>query len=178
MLLVGLLLQAEAQTEKDHNFEVAKNLEIFNAIYRNLDMMYVDSLKADHVIGTAIDAMFRQLDPYTEYYPEEKTSDLKTLRTGKYSGIGSLIRYHMKRGNAVIDEPYEGTPSADVGLRKGDVIQGHTLRERPSVGRCRHDVHAEVPAPVDGEGDADEDHPSHYPDAVAALLWDAGLDDG
>ena len=122
MLLVGLLLQAEAQTEKDHNFEVAKNLEIFNAIYRNLDMMYVDSLKADHVIGTAIDAMFRQLDPYTEYYPEDKTNDLKTLRTGKYSGIGSLIRYHMKRGNAVIDEPYEGTPSADVGLRKGDVI--------------------------------------------------------
>ena len=111
-----------AQEDKDHNFEVAKNLEIFNSIYRNLDMMYVDSLDANRVVGNAIDAMLRQLDPYTEYYPADKTSDLKALRTGKYSGIGSLIRYHMKRGNAVIDEPYAGTPSAEAGLRKGDVI--------------------------------------------------------
>ena len=111
-----------AQEDKDHNFEVAKNLEIFNSIYRNLDMMYVDSLDANRVVGNAIDAMLRQLDPYTEYYPADKTSDLKALRTGKYSGIGSLIRYHMKHGNAVIDEPYAGTPSAEAGLRKGDVI--------------------------------------------------------
>ncbi len=122
LISIFILSQAQAQTEQDHNFEVAKNLEIFNAIYRNLDMMYVDTLDASRVVGTAIDAMFRQLDPYTEYYPADKTSDLKTLRTGKYSGIGSLIRYHLKRGNAVIDEPYADTPSADVGLRKGDVI--------------------------------------------------------
>ncbi len=122
LISIFILSQAQAQTEQDHNFEVAKNLEIFNAIYRNLDMMYVDTLDASRVLGTAIDAMFRQLDPYTEYYPADKTSDLKTLRTGKYSGIGSLIRYHLKRGNAVIDEPYADTPSADVGLRKGDVI--------------------------------------------------------
>lgn len=126
-IIVMLALVAAApscwgQSESDHNFEVAKNLEIFNTIYRNLDMMYVDTLDANRVVGTAIDAMFRQLDPYTEYYPADKRGDLKTLRTGKYSGIGSMIRYHLKRGNAVIDEPYADTPSAEVGLRKGDVI--------------------------------------------------------
>ncbi|MBP5277832.1 MAG: S41 family peptidase [Prevotella sp.] len=111
-----------AQKQDDHNFTVAKNMEIFNAIYRNLDMMYVDTLDANQVIGNGINKMLQSLDPYTVYYPEDKTKELKQMMTGKYAGIGALIRYNMQIKNSVIDEPYEGTPAAKAGLKKGDVI--------------------------------------------------------
>ncbi len=111
-----------AQEKDDHNFTVSKNMEIFNAIYRNLDMMYVDTLDADQVIGNGINRMLQALDPYTVYYPEDKTKELTQMMTGKYAGIGALIRYNIQIQNSVIDEPYEGTPAAKAGLRKGDVI--------------------------------------------------------
>lgn len=111
-----------AQSVGDHNFEVAKNLDIFNAIYKQLEMSYVDTLRAGDVIGTGINAMLRSLDPYTVYYPEEDTKDLKMMFTGKYAGIGALIRYHQRLKTTVIDEPYEGMPAAVAGLRKGDII--------------------------------------------------------
>ena len=107
---------------KNHNLEVAKNLEIFNALYRNLDMMYVDTLDANTVITKGIDAMLGSLDRYTEYYPEERQKELKTMLTGKYAGIGALIRFNQKLKRVVIDEPYEGMPAAVAGLKKGDII--------------------------------------------------------
>ncbi len=112
----------QAQDVKNHNLEVGKNLEIFNALYKNLDMMYVDTLDANKVVGAGIDAMLRSLDPYTEYYPEEKQKELKQMLTGKYAGIGALVRYHQQKKRVVIDEPYAGMPSAKVGLKKGDII--------------------------------------------------------
>lgn len=111
-----------AQKSKDHNFEVAKNLDIFNSIYKNLDLMYVDTLQADEVIGNGIKGMLRSLDPYTEYYPEDKSNELKMMFTGKYAGIGAVIHYHQRQKHVMIDEPYEGMPAAEVGLRKGDLI--------------------------------------------------------
>lgn len=116
------VLSGWAQNVGDHNFEVAKNLDIFNAIYKQLEMSYVDTLRAGDVIGTGINAMLRSLDPYTVYYPEEDTKDLKMMFTGKYAGIGALIRYHQRLKTTVIDEPYEGMPAAVAGLRKGDII--------------------------------------------------------
>jgi carboxyl-terminal processing protease len=116
------LLPASAQDDNNHNFNVAKNLDIFNTIYKNLDLMYVDTLDANEVIGTAINAMLNSLDPYTEYYPEDKSKDLKLMLTGKYAGIGALIRYNQKLKRVVIDEPYENMPAAEVGLKKGDII--------------------------------------------------------
>ena len=80
------------ENDKDHNFEVAKQLDVFNAIYKQLDMMYVDTLDAEETIGYAIRAMLGSLDPYTEYYPEDKQSDLKMMMSGKYAGIGAMIR--------------------------------------------------------------------------------------
>lgn len=126
-ILIGFLVilptvMTQAQEVKNHNLEVAKNLEIFNAIYKNLDLMYVDTLDAGTVIGTGINAMLRSLDPYTEFYPEEKQKDLKLLMTGKYAGIGALVRYHQKLKRVVIEEPYAGMPAAEVGLKKGDII--------------------------------------------------------
>ncbi|MBP5408547.1 MAG: S41 family peptidase [Prevotella sp.] len=122
ILLVSVAMSLSAQDVKNHNLEVAKNMEIFNAIYKNLDLMYVDTLNANEVIGTGINAMLRSLDPYTEYYPEEKQKDLKMLMTGKYAGIGALVRYHQKLKRVVIEEPYAGMPAAQVGLKKGDII--------------------------------------------------------
>ena len=115
-------LTMKGQDVKNHNLEVGKNLEIFNALYKNLDLMYVDTLDANKVITAGIDAMLNTLDPYTEYYPEERQKDLKTMLTGKYAGIGAIIRYHQKLKRVVIDEPYEGMPAAEAGLKKGDII--------------------------------------------------------
>lgn len=111
-----------AQNQDEHYFKVAKNLDVFNTIYKNLDMMYVDTLDADVTIGAGINAMLRSLDPYTEYYPASKSQDVKWLLTGKYAGIGALIRYNFKLGRVCIDEPYENMPATEVGLKKGDVI--------------------------------------------------------
>lgn len=111
-----------AQNTSDHNFRVAKNLDIFNAIYRNLDLMYVDSLDADKTIGTAIRSMMHSLDPYTDYFPEDKAAEYKQMMTGKYAGIGSIISYSFTRKHVIINEPYEGMPAAEAGLKKGDMI--------------------------------------------------------
>ena len=124
-LLLPLLAQGqkqEARSAKNHNLDVAKNLDIFNQVYKNLDLLYVDTLNPNEVVGTGIKAMLRSLDPYTEYYPESETKNLKMMLTGKYAGIGALIRYHQKLKRVVVDEPYEGMPAAEVGLKKGDII--------------------------------------------------------
>lgn len=117
-----LAMPAWAQKEKNHDFVVAKNMDVFTSIYKNLDMMYVDTLDADEVIGNGINAMLRSLDPYTEYYPESEVKELKNMLTGKYAGIGSVVRYNYQLGYTVINEPYEGMPAQEVGLKKGDII--------------------------------------------------------
>lgn len=111
-----------AQEDKDHNFTVAKNMQVFNEIYSYLDLMYVDTLNANETIGTAINSMLQSLDPYTVYYPADKATELKSMLTGRYVGIGSVIRYNQKLKRVVIDEPYQGTPAAEAGLLKGDII--------------------------------------------------------
>lgn len=115
-------MPAWAQKEKNHDFVVAKNMDVFTSIYKNLDMMYVDTLDADEVIGNGINAMLRSLDPYTEYYPESEVKELKNMLTGKYAGIGSVVRYNYQLGYTVISEPYEGMPAQEAGLKKGDII--------------------------------------------------------
>ncbi|MCH5312408.1 MAG: S41 family peptidase [Prevotella sp.] len=108
--------------KKDHNFAVGKNLDLFNQIYKQLDLMYVDTLNPGEIIGYGINGMLRSLDPYTVYYPEENANELKQMITGKYAGIGALVRYHKQLKRVLIDEPYENMPSAEVGLKKGDII--------------------------------------------------------
>jgi len=122
LTLFVMLFSIMAQAQKNHHLEVAKNLDIFNQVYKNLDLLYVDTLNPEQVVGTGIKAMLRQLDPYTEYYPESETKNLKMMLTGKYAGIGALIRYHQRLKRVVIDEPYKGMPAAEAGLKKGDVI--------------------------------------------------------
>lgn len=106
----------------DHNFEVAKNLDVFNSLYRSLDMVYVDTIDANRVIGNGIKAMLYSLDPYTIYYPDSEVKDLRQMITGKYAGIGALIRENIQHGCCMIDQPYPGMPAQEVGLKKGDRI--------------------------------------------------------
>ena len=119
---IALPLQAQDKPKEDHSFSVSKNLDIFNSLYRKLDLFYVDTLDAEKLIQTGIDAMLESLDPYTEYYADEDLGDLKMMTTGKYGGIGSIIR--MRKDSAIIiAEPYEGMPAAEVGLKVGDVLK-------------------------------------------------------
>ena len=111
-----------AQKTSDHNFEVAKQLDILNHVYKNLDLLYVDTLNPKETVGTAINAMLRSLDPYTEYYAQDETKNLRQMLTGKYAGIGAVVRKHQKLDRVVIDEPYENMPAAEAGLKKGDII--------------------------------------------------------
>lgn len=122
-LLLVVSSRVGAQDTKDHHFEVAKNLEVFNAIYKSLDMLYVDTLNAAETVGTGINAMLKSLDPYTEYYPEEKLHELKSIYTGNiYAGIGSTIHYNSRIKRVCIYEPYVGNPAQEAGLRMGDII--------------------------------------------------------
>ena len=119
--MAGIYIPATAQVVENHNSKVARNLEIFNEIYKALDLFYVDTLAADTVIRWAIDGMLMKVDPFTGYYPADD-DDLRQMATGKYAGIGSIIRYHKKHDRVVIDEPYTNTPSQDAGLKAGDII--------------------------------------------------------
>lgn len=111
-----------AQKDSNHNFEISKNLEIFNDIYKQLDMFYVDSLSADTVIEWGIDAMLRQVDPFTVYYPEEGMDELKEMTTGKYAGIGAVIRFYKKEDRVMVIEPQEDSPAIEAGVKGGDLI--------------------------------------------------------
>ncbi len=126
ILMAGLAamsaLPLSAQKSDNHNFEIAKNLEIFNDIYKQLDLFYVDTLSADTVIEWGINAMLRQVDPFTEYYPEEGLDALKEMTTGKYAGVGAIIRYYKKEDYVMIVEPLEDSPARDAGVKAGDLI--------------------------------------------------------
>ncbi len=122
----------------NRNFQVAKNLDIFNAIVKELDLFYVDTIDPNKTIREGIDAMLYSLDPYTNYFPEEDQSELEQMIKGSYGGIGSLITYDQALKRLVIAEPYEGMPAAEVGLKPGDVlleIDGQDL-----AGKNNHEV--------------------------------------
>ena len=121
LFLSALTITVKAQVKENHNSKVVRNLEIFNDIYKMLDIFYVDTLAADTVMRWAIDGMLAKVDPYTGYYPADD-DDLRQMATGKYAGIGSIIRYHAKHGRVIIAEPYEKTPSYNAGLKAGDII--------------------------------------------------------
>lgn len=111
-----------ANADDKHRLHLARQLSIYNNIIKELNLFYVDSIMPEKMINKSIDAMLRNLDPYTEYYPEEKNEELKMMTTGKYAGIGSVIRYHTDKKTTVIAEPYESMPAYKAGLRAGDLI--------------------------------------------------------
>lgn len=106
----------------DHSFQLAKNLDIFNSIVKELDQNYVDTIDGSKTIRDGIDAMLYSLDPYTVYYPEDDQSELEQMVSNSYGGIGSVITWNSKLKRSVISEPYEGMPAAKAGLKVGDIL--------------------------------------------------------
>ena len=106
----------------DRNFQIAKNLDTFNSIVKELDMFYVDTLDPNKTVREGIDYMLSSLDPYTEYYPEDDQAELQQMLNASFGGIGSLIMYNQKLKRSMIAEPFEGTPAAKVGLKAGDIL--------------------------------------------------------
>lgn len=106
--------------QSDRAFEIAKNLEVFGNVYKNIHLYYVDDVDPGKAIKTAIDAMLASLDPYTNYFPESDMEDVKLQLLGQYGGVGALI--HQNGGGIYIAEPYRGLPADMAGLRAGDRI--------------------------------------------------------
>lgn len=122
--LIGFILigaTVHAQEKEGHLSAVSRNLEIFNDLYKQLELFYVDTLNADTVMQWCIDGMLSKVDPYTGYYPLNN-EELRTMSTGKYAGIGSVVRFHKKEDRVVISEPYWDSPSQKAGVKAGDII--------------------------------------------------------
>lgn len=119
IIAVCLLLSFSNDRRK---FQLSQQLNIFNSIIKELDLFYVDTIMPEKIIGHGIDAMLSDLDPYTVYYSEKEADELKMMITGKYAGIGSVIRFHTVKNTTVIADPYEDMPAAKAGLKAGDAI--------------------------------------------------------
>ncbi len=140
MLVLAASVAAKAadvdgKTKQDTRFQMASNMEIMYEVVRELGMSYVDTLDMKKTIETGINAMLGSIDPYTEYYPEDDMSELKTMTTGKYGGIGAIIRQYPKRDYVYIEEPYEGMPAQKAGLKAGDrilAIDGESMKGKAS----------------------------------------------
>ena len=127
-------LMIPAQSQND--FEVAKNVDIFVSILKELNAKYADEISPGTLTKTAIDAMLESLDPYTVYYPESQIEEFKLMTTGQYGGIGALIQQY---GNdVVISEPYENSPAAEAGLLAGDRIL--KINNQSTDGKNSNDV--------------------------------------
>ncbi|UJP67034.1 PDZ domain-containing protein [Mongoliitalea daihaiensis] len=125
-IIIGLLILTTAVftfsfvVKNDRLFTIAKNLDIFAALIRELDSYYVDEIDVEELVTIGISAMLEELDPYTEYIPEENSDDFRLLTTGEYGGVGALIG--NRTGVNMILMPYKGFPAQAGGLRIGDAI--------------------------------------------------------
>lgn len=106
--------------EKQNNFEISKSIDIYNNVLRYLNMNYVDEINPAELNETAINAMLKELDPYTVFIPESEIEDVRLLTMGEYGGIGAIIQYYDD--NVHISEPYENFPAHKAGLLPGDAI--------------------------------------------------------
>jgi carboxyl-terminal processing protease len=118
LVIAGLSIGLTGYTSK--NFEIARNLDIFTTLYRELVVNYVDDVNPSELMQAGIDEMLYTLDPYTNFIPESQIEEVRFMTTGQYGGIGALI--HHRDNQAYISEPYEGFPAQKAGLHAGDRI--------------------------------------------------------
>lgn len=116
----NLLAQPELEEQQNADFEILKNLELFELVYKQVDLNYVDEPNPGALMKAAIDAMLYELDPYTTYIPESRIEDYKLMSTGQYGGIGAIIR--QQNEVVMVVDPHEGFPAQKAGLLAGDVI--------------------------------------------------------
>ncbi len=119
LLISGFAFMGLNNTD-NKNFEIAKNLDIYYTLFRELNTFYVDEVEPGELVKTSIDEMLKSLDPYTTYIPESEIEDFRFMTTGEYGGIGALISKHGD--DILVSEPYEGFPAQKAGLKAGDVF--------------------------------------------------------
>ena len=122
LTFMALLPTIAAKADEKHKLQLSRQLSVFNSIVKELNLFYVDSIMPEKMIEKGIAAMLRSLDPYTVYYSEEESDELRMMTTGKYAGIGSIIRYHTDEKTTVLAQPYEGMPAHKAGLQIADMI--------------------------------------------------------
>jgi carboxyl-terminal processing protease len=120
ILIVLIFFGNKSYSQGSHDFEISKNLDIYTSLIQQLNLHYVDDIEPGRLSKIAIDAMLKDIDPYTVYYPESNIEDVRFLQTGKYGGIGSFV--HIKNGDIVVGMPYPGFPFYRAGIRAGDII--------------------------------------------------------
>ncbi len=118
--LCNISAQTSPKNDNQRYFDINKNLDIFNSVFKELHMFYVDSIPTDKMMQSVIENTLAGLDPYTEYYAENNMDDLRMLTTGEYAGIGAVISYN--NGQVIINQPYENMPAAKSGLKAADAI--------------------------------------------------------
>ncbi|NLV20140.1 MAG: S41 family peptidase [Bacteroidetes bacterium] len=121
LIIIGVISAGFFITQESRDFRIAKNLDIFFSLFRELNLFYVDEVNPDKVIKTGIDNMLKSLDPYTVFYPESEADEFALMTTGKYGGIGSLVR--QNGDYVVIVEVYKGFPADQAGIKAGDIIK-------------------------------------------------------
>jgi carboxyl-terminal processing protease len=129
ILMVAGVSVSFLSTQETRDFRIAKNLDIFLALFRELNTFYVDELAPDKLVKTGIDNMLKTLDPYTVFYPESEGDEVAFMTTGKYGGIGSLVRGGGEY--VVISLVYKGYPADVAGIKAGDMLKkvdGVTLK--------------------------------------------------
>lgn len=130
----------------------ARQLHILNRVLANLDMYYVDTLDIKKVVDQGLQYMLYNLDPYTQYIPEEESEEFLEQKSGTYAGIGSPIGFHAEQNRCFFSNPYEGMPAAEAGVRSGDVIiavDGENLQR--NEGEAPADYSSRVTSKLRGE---------------------------
>ena len=122
ILCALLLCNFSTAFAQSNRFEISKQLSVFNAIVKEVEMFYVDTVDVEKTVRKGIDAMLSGLDPYTVYYPEENMDEFKMMTTGEYGGMGAYVRLRSEGKGTIITEPFEGMPAALAGLKAGDYI--------------------------------------------------------
>lgn len=131
ILCAALCVEGATRSKKN---SVARNMDIFTSVFKEMQTFYVDSIDADKAVTTAINAMLAELDPYTVYMPKSETAEFKTMTTGEFGGIGSYIM--QRDGNVYLSGPQKNTPASNAGLRAGDLIvaiDGDTMLGKTSL---------------------------------------------
>ena len=121
LLIITGLSTGILYSQESRDFRLAKNLDIFLSVLTQVNTFYVDEIDPDKVIKSGIDNMLKTLDPYTVYYPESETDDLSFMTSGKYGGIGSLVR--SNGDYVIVSEVYKGFPADLAGIRAGDLLK-------------------------------------------------------
>ncbi len=158
---------------QNNGFEVIRSLEIMNEIYQNLEKYYVDDLNSGSMSKAAIDAMLKDLDPYTVYYHETDIEDYQLMTTGQYGGIGALIR--KVEDFTFITEPYEGKPAQKAGLRAGDKIL--SIDGKDMVGKPSEEVSTALKGPKGTEVEIEVERPDGGKKSFKVVRDEIKLDD-